>query len=298
MSRRSGGGPGGTGCAGRPRRAPPRLSSPWWPAVALASPRGPAGGHRPLGTVARRCASQPWYLAGPLPAADARPRGRAVRRAYRRDRLGGSASVTDAFTGRATGAESRGGARCSRGCGGGGRPDLRPGRALPERSVLRAAASIGRAGVVLGRLFTLPVRAVPTFAVSPDAPPARLHDRARDQDRFAGDEDGPVVDGRRGAGLRPVVGRGSTVAFEWNTPIGGNRREPGCGSWTWRRRLPGPLMASRLLIASCRSSSATSQRVGPLLTPDGSKVFVTSIALGRATSHGGRGGVRLAPGWP
>jgi hypothetical protein len=264
-------------------------------AVVLASPRGPG---RPAagptvgslgGSAAWSAAPGTWYPgvwrpAGALPAADAGPD---VAPYFVAIGTGGSASVTDAFTGRVTGTA------------------LAPGRgavftgvaaAGDDRTFVLAARVSGAVGFYelrlrsdgrvssLSRLFTLPVRAVPTFAVSPDARLLAYTTRTGIETVSLATRMGRswTAVGAQAYGLSWAGD--STVAFEWNTPASAAPDSPlpaGAGVRLLDIAAAGPLIkASRLLIASCPSKTVCVG--GPLITPDGSKVFVTSIALGRA----------------
>jgi hypothetical protein len=134
----------------------------------------------------------------------------------------------------------------------------------------------------LSPLFTLPLRTVPRFAVSPDASLlAYTSDNGMEiVSLTAGTGRSWTAPGGSASGAQAYAlswGGDTTVAFVWAA----STRAPlpaGAGIRLLDIAAPGTLLqASRLLIPPCVSSQVCVG--GPLITPDGSKVLATRITL-------------------
>jgi hypothetical protein len=134
----------------------------------------------------------------------------------------------------------------------------------------------------LSPLFTLPLRTVPRFAVSPDASLlAYTSDNGMEVVSLAAGTgrswtaSGGSASGAQAYGLS--WGGDATVAFVWAATSKGPM-PAGAGIRLLDIAAPGTLLqASRLLMPPCVSSQVCVG--GPLITPDGSKVLATRITL-------------------
>jgi hypothetical protein len=249
--------------------------------------RRPAPAPRVRGSAGWLAAPGTWYPgawrpAGALPAAGASP---AAAPYFVTIGAGQAAAVvTDAFTGRVVSSV----------------PPPRPGQSFAgvaaagdDRTFVLAARETGSVGFYemqlrpdgreepLSPLFTLPVRTVPAFAVSPDASLLAYTTGTGIEvvSLAAGTGRSWTAAGGQVHGLS--WGGDTTLAFEWDVSQPGGPPPAGAGVRLLDIAEPGTLMqASRLLIPSCPESQLCVG--GPLITPDGSKVFVTSVALSKA----------------
>ena len=133
----------------------------------------------------------------------------------------------------------------------------------------------------MARLFSLPVRIVPAFAVSPDASLLAYTTAAGlEVVRLA------AQTARSWAAPGGVLsslswGGDQTLAFEWSAASPAATVQPaGAGVRLLNITATGRLLAaSRLLIRYCPSSQLCA--AGPVITADGSTVFATNLVLSR-----------------
>jgi hypothetical protein len=249
-------------------------------AVRPAAGRPAAGGVRSWTAAPGSWQRGTWQPAGSLPTPDAGPAAAPYFVATAAS--GGSAVVIDAFTGRVM-------------------SSVRPARsgqdfagvaaAGDDHTFVLAAREAGAVGFYelrlrpdgreqsLTPLFTLQVRTVPTFAVSPDASLLAYT-------THTGIE---TVSLAAGTGRSWTVANGqtfalswagdTTLAFEWQTSSSSGAQPAGAGLRLLDIAARGTLIqASRLLIPYCLSTQVCVN--APLISPDGSKVVATNLALG------------------
>ena len=221
-----------------------------------------------------------WQPAGSLPAPDASLA--AAPYFVTIPARGASAVVTDAFTGQV---------RASVRPPGSGQDFAGVAAAGDDHTFVLAARETGAVGFFelrlrpdgreesLSPLFTLPTRTVPMFAVSPDASLLAYT-------TGTGIE---TVSLAAGTGRSWAVADGqtfslswagdTTLAFEWQVSSSSGAQPAGAGLRLLDIAAPGTLIrASRLLIPYCLSAQVCV--VAPLISPDGSTVIATSLALG------------------
>jgi hypothetical protein len=220
-----------------------------------------------------------WQPAGSLPAPDASLA--AAPYFVTIPARGASAVVTDAFTGQVMGSVRPGSGQDFAGVAAAG----------DDHTFVLPARETGAVGFYelrlrpdgreesLSPLFTLPTRTVPMFAVSPDASLLAYT-------TGTGIE---TVSLAAGTGRSWAVADGqtfslswagdTTLAFEWQVSSSGGAQPAGAGLRLLDIAALGTLIrASRLLIPYCLSAQVCV--VAPLISPDGSTVIATSLALG------------------
>jgi hypothetical protein len=220
-----------------------------------------------------------WRPAGPLTAADASPADAPYFVAIR----GASAVVTDAFTGRVTATAKQPAGQRFAGVAAAG----------DDRTFILAATGAGavtfdelrlRPGGQLAsvaRLFTLPVRTMPAFAVSPDASLLAYTTPAGLEVVRLAAQTARSWTGAGGVLSSLSWGGDKTLAFEWSAASPAAVVQPaGAGVRLLDISATGRLLpASRLLIRYCPSSQVCA--AGPVITADGSTVFATNLVLSR-----------------
>jgi hypothetical protein len=218
-----------------------------------------------------------WQPAGPPPAADANP----AQAPYFVTIQGAAAVVTDAFTGHVTATVKPSAAARFAGVAAAG----------DDRTFILAASAAGtvtfdelrlRPGGQLAsvaRLFSLPMRVVPAFAVSPDGSLLAYATAAGlEVVRLAAQtaRSWPAAGGELSS---LSWGGDEALAFEWSavSPVA-TVQPAGAGVRLLDITATGRLLpASRLLIRYCPSSQMCTG--GPVITADGATVFATNLVL-------------------
>lgn len=133
----------------------------------------------------------------------------------------------------------------------------------------------------LSPLFTLPARTVPTFAVSPDASLLAYTTGTGIETVSLAAGTGRSWAVADGQALSLSWAGDTTLAFEWQVSTSSGVQPAGAGLRLLDIAAPsgkGLIQASRLLIPYCPSAQVCV--VAPLISPDGSTVIATSVALG------------------
>ena len=220
-----------------------------------------------------------WQPAGSLPPADASLAAAPYFVTIPAD--GTSAVVTDTFTGQVMSTV----------------PSPRPGEdfagvaaAGDDRTFVLAARETGTVGFYelclqpdgreesLQPLFTLPVRTVPTFAVSQDASLLAYTTSTGIETVSLAAQTSRSWTLPEGLASSLSWAGNTTLAFEWQVPSSNGTQPAGAGVRLLDLAARGTLVqASRLLIPFCTPAQLCT--FSPLITPDGSKLLAINIVL-------------------